>query len=633
MIGGVTEDVIQRWILDPTEYKKGIADIAKLVRDQQKNERDLATVRAELDKQTASLSNSLQSMSDQLGKAGISTSALAGGVGGLVAMIGGKLIGALGEAATKAVAFVNAGDDFNDTVEKDRASVWRMTEATQNMGSAMDVAKFRAKLMASEGLQPTEQQLESLTRAATNLAAKQKTDWASAADTLSNAWQGMGARALKPLNIDIEQSGTLLEKQRQILEGALQLGPAVLTQAEKERALIKEKDNAYLKLSATMNDNGAIAAAMNFSQVTRLQNEIAHVKSLEMGYLRVRSAILGSGLVDKIARASGLGGGMDALRTQIAQEQIDATAQTAKGIGPAGLQGAEVLGFFQTGKSKQSVGRSGGGSKDFTSPFGVAEWMEDSLKKIEDMVAARSKRIADLMQKNREGDVEAEAEGERGRLGEEFKKFTEQAGREKSVGKLKNTIGGGILGDEIAESAMKSADALEKYRTVVQGLNDDMGAFSKGALADFAGGMWSAADAAIQGGQSFGQAMLAMTKATLLGIAQQSTVKAIFNLAEAAAQWFNPYAVSMHLTAAAIYGSIAATTGAIGLGISAATATGTHSSAGPATGASHGANGYKPSYGTKENNQKAIVVNVWLGDKGNPAAALFTRQQVQAMMQ
>jgi hypothetical protein len=72
---------------------------------------------------------------------------------------------------------------------------------------------------------------------------------------------------------------------------------------------------------------------------------------------------------------------------------------------------------------------------------------------------------------------------------------------------------------------------------------------------------------------------------------------------------------------------------ALYLGISAATGTGTHSSAGPATGASHGANGYKPSYGTKENNQKAIVVNVWLGDKGNPAAALFTRQQVQAMMQ
>jgi len=89
-----------------------------------------------------------------------------------------------------------------------------------------------------------------------------------------------------------------------------------------------------------------------------------------------------------------------------------------------------------------------------------------------------------------------------------------------------------------------------------------------GALADLASGMWAAADAAIVGQESFGMAMAKMTKSTLLSIAAQATVKAVFELAEGTALLWTGVGAGIHFKAAALYAAVAALAGGGGLAMS-----------------------------------------------------------------
>lgn len=672
MIGGssgVAEDVVQRWILDPESYEKGIADVAKLVRTQQAEERNLMTVREALDKQTSALTTTtgkldsgMSSLNASLSKVGMGTSMLAGGVGGLVAMVGTKLVGAIGEGISKFGKFITAGDDFNDTVGENRESVFRMTEATQHMGSAFDVARFRSRLMSSEGLKPTEEQLDSLTKAATSLAAKQKTDWTEAADKLANTWQGMGTRGLRPLNIEIGQNLSLMEKQQQILAGVATMGEAHLSQAQIEKNLIKEKDDAYLHLSSTMNDNDTISAVMDFNQITRVKNEIAWVKSLEQGWNKVWFAIQGPGNTKGENKRQNYANELEAQRSyeqagsdggymagNYATENFgfgSASEGTGGGVFGAKSWSKETSSnMYSTGAPSPTIKKpsSRGGSRDKSSPFGIREWVFDSLADIDkralEMVRETAERIKKEMQKGREEDVEAGGEHDKLKAAADFKKFAEQAGRDKTGGKLGGTFGGKLFGDEVLQGAVQTTKALATYQKQVEDLNDTMQNFTLGSLSSMAGGIWAIADAAIQSGEGFGTAMLQMVKSTLLSIAQQATVKAIFSTAEGFALQAatmgipNPGSVAA-FTAAGLYASVAAGAGIVGLGMSAAMAPShANGGAGAGAGASRGSNSYKPSHGSaSKNDQKPIIVNLWLGGKGDPAAALYMRQQVQGMV-
>lgn len=602
------------------------------------------------------LNTSLDNMQANFMKATVGATSLSGVVSNLASKLAEELVTALRDAAVNLGKFIEAGDDFNDTVGGDRESVWKLTEATQHMGAAMDVARFRAKLMASEGLKPTEQQLEALTVAATRLAAKQKTEWNEAAEKLSNTWQGMGTRALKPLNLTIDQNLSLMDRQEQMLAGLVGQGEAVLTQAEKEKALIKEKDDAYLHLSSTMNDNSTIAAAMNFAQVDRIKNEIAWVKSLESGWNRVWFAIQGPG------GKKGAGGHMNvaAADNALTSELLDdpagymasayatesfgtgsASEGTGGGVYGVGSWRKEAVGKYSMGASLSTYKKSragGGGRKKRSWWDDYLEAMARALEKEAQYVLKQEeredKRRYSEARKEWEAGVKSDAASERLRLEMDFKKFTEQAGRNKKGGKLGKTFAGGLFGDEVLQGALRDKEALAIYERQVESLNASVKDFTEGSLANFAGGLWAAADAAIQGGQGFGTAMLMMVKSTLLGIAQQATVKAIFSTAEGFALQAatmgipNPGSVAA-FTAAGLYAAVAAGAGVSGLALSAATAGGGRSS-GAGAGASSGAN-YRPSFGTKSSSKDLppIVVRVTF-DRSDPASVDFARRKVHA---
>lgn len=182
--------------------------------------------------------------------------------------------------------------------------------------------------------------------------------------------------------------------------------------------------------------------------------------------------------------------------------------------------------------------------------------------------------------------------------------------------------------DEKYQAINKVTEQVKRYRNEMQ----DM---AVGALASFTGGLWAAADAAIQGGESFGTAMLQMLKSTLLSIAQQSTVKAVFAMAEgfmlqAATMGIPNPGSTAAFTAAGLYAAAAVATGAAGLGISAATASSKKSGAG--AGSSAGSS-YRPSFGQRQSAKDLppIVVRVTF-DRSDPASVEFAKRRVHAQM-
>lgn len=179
---------------------------------------------------------------------------------------------------------------------------------------------------------------------------------------------------------------------------------------------------------------------------------------------------------------------------------------------------------------------------------------------------------------------------------------------------------------------LQFVDAQQKKLAGLKELNAGLKNVAFGGLADLAAGTWAAADAAIVGSESFGMAMAKMVKATLLGIAQQATVKAVFNLAEAAAQWFNPVAVSSHLTAAALYGSIAVGSGAAGLGVSAGIkAAGGYDRDSRSRKRASSQDTYRPTFGSRRETERPnVYVQVYLtNNPDDPGAALLQTAHIR----
>ena len=186
--------------------------------------------------------------------------------------------------------------------------------------------------------------------------------------------------------------------------------------------------------------------------------------------------------------------------------------------------------------------------------------------------------------------------------------------------------------DDATAGVRRKEAATRKLLNVQKSIDQQMTQMAVGSLANFAAGLFATADAAIQSGQNFGKAMLQMLKATLLSIAQQATVQAIFETAKgfAAAAIFSPTA-ALHFTAAKVFGSVAAVAGAAGLGLSAASAGG-----GGASAASAGAGGGRSAaprstFGSKRERQKQVtVVEVFFGDSRDRGAQRFARLQTTA---
>jgi hypothetical protein len=188
--------------------------------------------------------------------------------------------------------------------------------------------------------------------------------------------------------------------------------------------------------------------------------------------------------------------------------------------------------------------------------------------------------------------------------------------------------------DEIAKITKASREMAKAQTDVGDRLRANnlmMKDMTKGALSDFAGGMWSVADAALNGGESFGVAMSKMVKSTLMGIASQATIKAVFETAEgfAALSRMDFPAAANAFTSAGIFAAVAAISGGSGLAMGGGSTVAPTAASDYASKQSSGS-AYTPSYGKQEKeDSRPMVFNVYLGNKGDIGLKLYNQQQFQ----
>jgi len=182
------------------------------------------------------------------------------------------------------------------------------------------------------------------------------------------------------------------------------------------------------------------------------------------------------------------------------------------------------------------------------------------------------------------------------------------------------------------KASAAAAKAHQQYWGVVKGAAKDVGGMAVNSLANFAGGIWAAADAAIQGGEGLGAALSKMLKSTLLAIAQEATVRSVFELAMGFAALFtNPPAAGAHFTAAGIFGAAAVAAGSAGLAMSAAGVGSSPTAAVSAGGgSSYGGSSSGDTYSPRNESTKIVVEITY--DRADPAAQLVASRRLAAAM-
>lgn len=177
------------------------------------------------------------------------------------------------------------------------------------------------------------------------------------------------------------------------------------------------------------------------------------------------------------------------------------------------------------------------------------------------------------------------------------------------------------------EAAQAKAQSMYEMTGAVQTAQDSVQSMATNAVANLAGAMWTAADAAIQGSQSFSEAFGAIVKSTLQGVAITATVQGMMALAEYVASWFTAVP---KLKAAGIFFATAAIAGGASLGMSAGgVGAGSSSRSGTGTGTTTPTSA---SFGKTVEDKRPQYINVYLGDPNSRSSALLLRKELQVQM-
>ena len=171
----------------------------------------------------------------------------------------------------------------------------------------------------------------------------------------------------------------------------------------------------------------------------------------------------------------------------------------------------------------------------------------------------------------------------------------------------------------LGAKTQQAATDLTGFRTNINATIADLASTGKQALGDFAASIITAADAAIQGTETMGRAIAIALKQSLLAIAKEALVKALFSLAE-----FLFTRDPSKLAAAGMYAAVAVAAGGAGLGISAAVpdkvSTG---SAKKTTGTTQA-----KQFGQTVEDKRPVNINVFLNDTFDPSAARVKQRRV-----
>lgn len=619
-------------LLDSSQFEKSIQDCAKLIRQQQRHEKDLQTVREELDRATGKLVGTTQQYEMWTGKTAKATDAAVGATT-KVALANGSLtesfIKATGVMNLAGAAFsfvkeqiadsLERGMEWGEDVRGNEAEVSRLKEAVGGLGESVELAGMREKLLSSS-VKATTSEIEAAGKAAVIHARINNEDlggsFKSMADHLVG---GRGiSKLMRELGITFVETGDKTQDIKDALHTLeVQFGSTNIT-AENTKEKVEQLGSSWKDFKGRVGD-----AILQSEPVQSFLNGM----TFQLGNVNKELA-KGVGLWQALKNA---GIGDVQKQIELATKAAKDKAQTAER--DAALQSTyDWVAKYNAEERKRKTSYAGSitiGGIPITESDDIPDWNVPTGSK------KKTKKIG---------------EEYGGRLDAQVEKLREQEKALEDIIRLQerlDEVQAGEKRDDAARAAEREHRASEKYLTDLDKKIEKHKALAKsyrdlareakgtvvGAMADIGGAMWGAADAAIQGSKGFGAAMADMTKSTLLGVAQQATVRALFETAEgiAALAIMNYPGAMLHFSSAGTFGIIAGVAGAAGLAISAATAP---SGSGAAGGySSPTGDSYRPSYGKSESNRTIeIVVNNYMGGRDDLGAIPYTQTRTKKLL-
>jgi hypothetical protein len=582
-----TEEIVTQWNLETGQAAKSIDEIYKKVQNQNREEKKLETVRRALDKTTAQATKSTKAMT-------MATSALSHATGILLA-------GAMRRATSMLTGMVRAGIEWEGTVKGVEREVEALRKATDGIiGDRMlaRVAEFQKQLSL------TERQTQAITKAAVAYGRINKTDFDTSLKAVTDSVVNLNERALRKLGINLDLTGKSAEKKAKILAALSEKYADVTIKAENagEQAakLSASWDRLQATIGKTMLDTVGLGGAMAYmaDQLERMQ--------------RGDIPEWAKSLIEIFAPGTRFNYQLSEWMKEKGWERGGVRVSMSEQYATSGADLARMMTRTAEDRKAPKAAKAGGRVAPTVEPRSTEEGFKnyqksmDQLKQLEDRALGLSVALA-------------EAQIERDKLGMPTGAMT---------GFNDALAAGTMLADEQREALQKTVTEAEKYKATMEATSKSISDMAVGAFANLAGSMWAAADAALQGGQSFGKAMAQMTKAVLLGVAQQATVMGMMQLAEAAAKWWTGGGAMLHLKAAGMFFATAAVAGGAGLAMSAG---GVGRSSGASSSMSRRDSTGRPSFGErKSKEQQTIVVNLYL-DPNDPSSQLIAGRKLSAM--
>lgn len=519
------------------------------------------------------------------------------------------------------VSSLKAGLEWGDDIRGKEREIGALSTAVGGLADSLSLAAAREKLMGGV-VDASEQQVRSAAKAAVEYSRKMNVDMRSALETVSDRLVGGRglSKLMRELGIEFDETGNKVED----IHGALRIlddrfGDTTVT-AQNQKEQIDQLSSAWKDLKGQIGDSilqtESVTKGINLTTVA-MRGLTAELKEQHSWWEKL-------GLVGAMLDPSGAGAGTLAVRQMVRDASGGRErAGTAKGTGEiaqpfdpikasrTGWKTSDItVGGFPINElpewmtadgasrgSRQSGGYSPFGDVDQGSPFG--DLVADTMAQAQ---AAKAFMDAEL-------------------AAYDYAKALRKVSEEEAD--FRETV---LDADKALQKQMADQVAANRIHGET---NQDLKNLASGALQQFTAGLWSAADAALIGGKTAGEAVGELTKSVLLGLATQATWKALFALGEAALNWYNPYAVEESLRAFGFYTAVAVGAGAGGLGMSYA---GVGASGGGAGASSSSGSAYRPSVGqdtTSKKETQNIIVKVTF-DRSDPGAERWSRRQVRA---
>lgn len=625
LIGGQDQATVERMLLDSSQFEKGLQDCAKLIRQQQRHEKDLELVRAELEKRTQSFSavnqRLTETMSD-IGKtmsiANLASSALERGIG----LVKDAMVNAARE-----------GVEYSEFVRGHEKAIYGMSESLGGMVKATEIAKAQTALMGSE-LHATAEQMDAIGKAAVVYGDRMHISVGQALTSITDKLVGGDGlpKLMRELGIEFtETSNKTFSSMSAIDKMARAFGDA--------KPEIKNTKQALQEAESAWDDfTGAAGAAV-------------------LAVVPLKGELHGLAAALREVTAQGFSGSWRPefwSPTRIVKGLVDKQiAEAKKRVERAGtMQLPELVVEYNDKKTS-------GKRPELT--FAEKRLLQEYEQQIERERKLNEAAVKLTEARDRAANDQREfsiwvSEAQARTLRQQVEETNERQAQGRDRWKERKDLLGGSASFLLGADGMRNLDAMisrmdrlnstmEPGTQLMRGLNQAAKGFSStlrelgtGTLVQAYGGILNIADAAIQGEGNLGEMALELGKSTALGLSQtllaQGLAASIQASAYAAVPFTWPLAAAYSTQAGIFYGG-AATLGAIGLGLSAGQAALSGRSSASPSGGSSATTGesYRPSYGQREEQQSITIENVvYVGGKADLGAVPWQRAIIQSQV-